>query len=58
MIDHNGDYVNPLAKPNLYKLEDCLAELKFGRPAVTQMLLDTMIAMAKKSEKDHPSTFC
>lgn len=50
-------YINPLGKPADYNLSRCLQELKFGRPAKAQHLLDTMIAMAKKAEKEYSTKF-
>jgi hypothetical protein len=47
-------YVNPLTAPANYDLATLLKELKFGRPAESQMLLDKWIA---ELENELPKTY-
>lgn len=54
---HKSEYINPLDKHINHDLSECLKELKFGRPATAQKLIDTMIAMAKREEKERPTKF-
>jgi hypothetical protein len=57
MSDIKEEYVNPLNEPAKHALSICLKELKYGRPASTQMLLDTLIAMAKRHEETDLTAF-
>ena len=53
----DNEHINPLDKHVNHELSECLKELKFGRPAHAQLLIDTMIAMAKKAEKKESTKF-
>jgi hypothetical protein len=51
-IAYEDSYVNPLHRPIAYSLQECLAELKWGRPSADQMLLDDFIRQVNEENSE------
>lgn len=51
-VSYESDYDNPLRKPSAHTLQECLTELKFGRPVADQTILDDFIHQLNDKSDD------